>query len=127
MEVAPYIGTKPVESLAVKVFPKGDSRYIMYDCDAESYGYESGLVAKTLFECHESSRAVDLVVNPVEGNFENMPAVRSYRFEVRLDRKPSKVIVDGVKCKDWTWEEGVLMIKVPTVSVLERLSVSISL
>ena len=127
MEVAPYIGTKPVESLTVKVFPEGDSRYIMHDCDAESYGYENGLVAKTLFECHESSRSVEFAVNPVEGSFENMPVVRSYTFEFRLDKKPSKVIMDDVKVKDWTWTDGVLVVKVPAVSVSERLSISISL
>ena len=127
MDVVPSIGTKPIDSLIVKVFPEGESSYIMYDCDAESYGYESGLVAKTLFECRESSRAVEFVVSPVEGSFENMPAVRSYTFEFRLDKKPSKVIVDDSKVKDWTWENGILTVKVSAVPVSHKLSVSISL
>ena len=127
MDVVPSIGTKPIDSLIVKVFPEGESSYIMYDCDAESYGYESGLVAKTLFECRESSRAVEFVVSPVEGSFENMPAVRSYTFEFRLDKKPSKVVVDGVKVKDWNWENGILTVKVSAVPVSHKLSVSISL
>ena len=125
MEAVPYIGTKPLDSLVVKVFPDGDSEYVMYDCDAESYGYESGLVAKTRFECSQTEKNVSFVVNPVEGSFENMPSVRSYTFEFYLDNGPSKVVVNGVKVRDWSWENGVLILKVTDAQVAEKLEISI--
>ena len=125
MEAVPYIGTKPLDSLVVKVFPDGDSEYVMYDCDAESYGYESGLVAKTRFECSQTEKNVNFVVNPVEGSYENMPSVRSYTFEFYLDNRPSKVVVNGVKVRDWSWENGVLILKVTDAQVAEKLEISI--
>lgn len=125
MEAVPYIGTKPLDSLVVKVFPDGDSEYVMYDCDAESYGYESGLVAKTRFECSQTEKNVSFVVNPVEGSFENMPSVRSYTFEFYLDNRPSKVVVNDVKVRDWSWENGVLILKVTDAQVAEKLEISI--
>lgn len=94
MDIIPSIGTKPLDSLVVKVFPDGESEYVMYDCDAESYGYENGLVAKTLFEFH-------------------------------LDSRPSKVNVNGVKVRDWSWNNGVLILKVTDAQVAEKLQISI--
>ena len=125
MDVVPSIGTKPLDSLVVKVFPEGESRYVMYDCDAESYGYENGLVAKTLFECSQTEKKVSFVVNPVEGSFENMPSVRSYAFEFYLDSRPSKVNVNGVKVRNWSWNNGVLILKVTDAQVAEKLQISI--
>ena len=114
-----------MDSLVVKVYPDGDSEYVMYDCDAESYGYESGLVAKTRFECSQTEKNVSFVVNPVEGSFENMPSVRSYTFEFYLDNRPSKVVVNDVKVRDWSWENGVLILKVTDAQVAEKLEISI--
>lgn len=127
MDVVPSIGTKPIDSLIVKVFPEGESSYIMYDCDAESYGYESGLVAKTLFECSQTKKTVSFVVNPVEGSFENMPPLRSYTFEFHLESKPAKVKVADRKTKDWSWQDGVLTLKVTDAPVTEKLEISVSL
>ena len=127
MDIIPSIGTKPLDSLVVKVFPDGESEYVMYDCDAESYGYENGLVAKTLFECSQTEKTVSFVVNPVEGSFENMPPLRSYTFEFHLESKPAKVKVADRKTKDWSWQDGVLTLKVTDAPVTEKLEISVSL
>ena len=42
MDPVPFIGRKPLDKLTLHIYPDGESRYIMYDCDAESYGYEQG-------------------------------------------------------------------------------------
>lgn len=121
-----YIGTEPLSSYVLKVYPgSGTSNYVMYDSDAESYGYEQGLLASTKFECAVSGREVELTINPVEGSFENMPERRSYDLEFALDAKPAKVTVNGAAVKDWTWQDGKLMLSLPDVSVGDRQTVTI--
>jgi hypothetical protein len=66
----------------------------------------------------------------VEGRFENMPDTRDYRFRVALDRKPSKVHVNGVKMKDWTWSApgegtGTLTVNAGKCPVSETLTLTI--
>ena len=95
----------------LKVYPDGESDYTLYDCDAESYGYEKGLVARTHIRCSASGNAVRLQVDPVEGSFEKMPSDRDWTFEVRLDRKPSRVLLNGERQKGWTWADGTLTVK----------------
>ena len=102
---------------------------MLYDCDAESYGYEKGLVARTRFHCEEAGKAVRISVDPVEGSFENMPAARDYTFQVALDRKPSKVLVGGKVVKGWTWSgekrDGTLSVDVPACPVAQSLSITV--
>ena len=108
--ISDCIGTEPLNTLTLKVYPDGESDYTLYDCDAESYGYEKGLVARTNIRCTASVNAVRLQVDPVEGSFENMPSDRDWTFEVRLDRKPSRVLLNGERLKGWTWADGTLTV-----------------
>ena len=125
MEVRDYIGTEPIKSLIVKVHPHGDSSYLLYDCDAESYGYEQGLVARTQFTCSENGKRVSLAVDPVKGSFENMPSTRDLTFEVSLGKKPRKVVVNGTKCKDWTYADGVLSVECAACPVDQKLTLEV--
>jgi alpha-glucosidase (family GH31 glycosyl hydrolase) len=130
MEPADYIGTRPQRKFIVKVYPCGESEYVLRDCDAESYGYEEGLVACTRFRCAAGGKGVKLTVDPVEGRFENMPETRDYRFEVALDRKPSRVLVNGQKTKDWIWSgrgsgAGTLCVSAGSCPVTETLTLTI--
>ena len=119
------IGTEPYEAVSVHVFPHGDSSYTMLDCDAESYGYEKGLVAATRFDSSVSGKKVCFTVNPVSGSFENMPSERDWTVVFHLDRKPSKVFIGGAKTKDWTWVDGVLTIKAGLCPVNEKLEITV--
>ncbi|MBR5700437.1 MAG: glycoside hydrolase family 31 protein [Bacteroidales bacterium] len=97
------IGTEPLKALTVHVWPSGDSSYTMYDCDAESYGYEEGRIARSRFDCSASRRSVTFTVSPVEGSFENMPPDRDLTLVFHLDRKPAKVLLAGKKTTLWSW------------------------
>ena len=125
MEGKESIGTEPLRAVTLKVYPLGDSEYTWYDCDAESYGYEKGLIASTLIRCSAAGKAVRLTVEPVEGRFENMPSSREWTFCVQLARKPSKVTLNGVKLKDWTWADGTLTVKAGSQPVSSRLMLDI--
>lgn len=119
------IGTEPCRALTVKLYPHGDSHYTLYECDAQSYGYEEGLVAATLIECSETGKNIVVTVQPVEGSYENMPREREWSFELHLSRKPSRVMVNGIKTKGWRFCDGVLTIPAGIYEVSEKITVQI--
>ena len=97
----------------------------MYEDDGETYAYEKGAVSYTLFECRESARGCEICANPVRGSYEGMPSERNYSFEIRSTSKPKKVLVNGGKSGNWTWEGDLLTVPVGKVSVNDKTSVSI--
>ena len=121
----PYLGTRPFQELTLKVYPKGDSSFRMFDDDGETYGYEKGRMTSTLFECHEKGGQVRIVVNPVEGTFEGAPAQRKYSFAVQNDGKASEVSVGGKAVDDWTYEDGMIRFSLPAVAVSEKVVIDI--
>ena len=125
MKVRDYIGTEPEKELIIEVYPHGESEYVMLDCDAESYGYEKGLVARTRFSCVQDGKQVKFTISPVEGSFENMPQSRDYNVRIALDEKPSKVLLNGGKIKDWTYADGTLSVNVFDCSVHSELTLSV--
>lgn len=109
----------------VKVYPCGESSYTLYDCDPESYGYENGLVAATRIDCSQNGKSVKIVVHPADGTYESMPAARGWTFQVARDKKPSRVLVNGGKTKDWSWQDGVLTVPAGEHPVVEKLEINI--
>ena len=122
-EVRQYIGTKPQSEFTLKIFPSGKSSYTLYDSDAESYGYEKGLVASTLIECSAKGSAVEVTINPVSGSFEEMPSERTYSLEVAMDSKPSKITVNGAKTEGWNYADGKVSLSLGTIKASEKVSV----
>ena len=120
------LGTKPFKELVVKVYPSGDSSYVLYEDDGDSYGYETGAVASTLFQSREGDGSVNLVVNPVRGSYDGMPETRDYSFEFYLQNEPVSVRVGGTEVSGWTFSEGVLRLSVPRVSVASAFEVNIT-
>ena len=103
-----FIGTEPQTDFIIKVYPFGDSSFTMYEDDGESYEYENGAISSTLFESHASAKSVTITANAVKGSYKGMPLARNYSFDVRCTSKPKKVLVNGRKVKDWTWEGDAL-------------------
>ena len=99
-----FVGTDPIRNFTIKVYPKGESTYTMYDCDAENYEHMNGAIAATRFDCKENKGIVAFTVNPVQGTFKDMPESRNYCFEIQLDSKPSSVYVNGTAVSDWTYD-----------------------
>lgn len=120
-----FIGSKPQTDFIIKVYPHGESSFTMYEDDGESYAYENGAICSTLFECRQDGKAVDIKVNPVEGTYEGIPDARNYSFEVRCTSRPRKVLVNGAKTKDWTWEDNTL--KVPAIKTGIRESANLKI
>lgn len=120
-----YLGARPFDRVILKVYPHGDSAYTMLDDDGESYEYENGGIASTLFESHERDGGVDVVVNPVQGSFKGMPSEREYSFRIQRDSRPASVSLNGAAAQDWTYEEGMVCLSAGKVGISEKIVVSV--
>lgn len=120
-----YLGARPFDRVILKVYPHGDSAYTMLDDDGESYEYENGGVASTLFESHERDGGVEVVVNPVQGSFKGMPSEREYSFRIQRDLRPASVSLNGVAVQDWTYEDRMVCLSAGKVGISEKIVVSV--
>lgn len=120
-----YLGARPFDRVILKVYPHGDSAYTMLDDDGESYEYENGGVASTLFESHERDGGVEVVVNPVQGSFKGMPSEREYSFRIQRDLRPASVSLNGAAVQDWTYEDGMVCLSAGKVGISEKIVVSV--
>lgn len=120
-----YLGARPFDRVILKVYPHGDSAYTMLDDDGESYEYENGGVASTLFESHERDGGVDVVVNPVQGSFKGMPSEREYSFRIQRDSRPASVSLNGAAVQDWTYEDGMVCLSAGKIGISEKIVVSV--
>lgn len=120
-----YLGVRPFDRVILKVYPHGDSAYTMLDDDGESYEYENGGIASTLFESHERDGGVEVVVNPVQGSFKGMPSEREYSFRIQRDSRPASVSLNGAAVQDWTYEDGMVCLSAGKIGVGEKVVVSV--
>ena len=120
-----YLGARPFDRVILKVYPHGDSAYTMLDDDGESYEYENGGVASTLFESHERDGGVEVVVNPVQGSFKGMPSEREYSFRIQRDSRPASVSLNGAAVQDWTYEDGMVCLSAGKIGISEKIVVSV--
>ena len=120
-----YLGARPFDRVILKVYPHGDSAYTMLDDDGESYEYENGGIASTLFESHERDGGVEVVVNPVQGSFKGMPSEREYSFRIQRDSRPASVSLNGAAVQDWTYEDGMICLSAGKIGVGEKVVVSV--
>lgn len=120
-----YLGARPFDRVILKVYPHGDSAYTMLDDDGESYEYENGGIASTLFESHERDGGVEVVVNPVQGSFKGMPSEREYSFRIQRDSRPTSVSLNGAAVQDWTYEDGMVCLSAGKVGISEKIVVSV--
>lgn len=120
-----YLGARPFDRIILKVYPHGDSAYTMLDDDGESYEYENGGVASTLFESHERDGGVEVVVNPVQGSFKGMPSEREYSFRIQRDSRPASVSLNGAAVQDWTYEDGMVCLSAGKVDVGDKVVINV--
>ena len=120
-----YLGARPFDRIILKVYPHGDSEYTMFDDDGETYEYENGGIASTLFESHEKNGGVEVVVNPVQGGFKGMPSEREYSFRIQRDARPASVSVNGAAVEGWTYEDGMVCFSAGKVGVGDKLVINV--
>ena len=77
-----YIGTDTPENIIWEIFPKGKSKFTLYEDDGESYNYLKGELAKTVVDCSETSEGISITVHPRVGIYKNMPTIRTHSFKI---------------------------------------------
>lgn len=82
------------DTLDVHVWPEGRSGFTLIEDDGTSLDYQRGEVALTRIHAFEQDGRLRIVVEPVEGSFDGMPAEREFRFILR-DHAVSEASFDG--------------------------------
>ena len=88
-----YIGEKPVDPLTLDIFPSGRSRYVLYEDDGISLGYQKGMYSRTVITCRDDARGVELRVEAPVGKY--VVAPRAYAFRFHLGGPPRQVRING--------------------------------
>lgn len=123
MKDVQYVGSEPLDHYILKLWPEGETSYILYEDDGETYAFENGALAATTITSSTRDASVCIAVEPVTGSYSGMPGERSYSFEIALDSKPSKVSINGKTVKNWQWEDGKLLVDGPKASITQRYTV----
>ena len=110
------IGIKTPENIAWEIFPKGDSKFTLYEDDGESYKYLDGNIAKTGLECLERGNNIKITIIPRTGQYDNMPEKRTHSFKIHY---PEKMFLKNENIS-WHYDDelGILTID----SILEKSS-----
>ena len=93
--VADYVGQKPLEEMVLEVFPGAAGTFALVEDDGTTYAYETGAVAETRFEQHPGADGLTVRIGARQGEYDGMPARRTYRVQVRLPVPPRQVRLDG--------------------------------
>lgn len=120
-----YIGEYPLDTLVLKVYPEGESSYTLYEDDGVTYAYEEGKVSRTRFECRKNEKNIVFTVRAREGSYDGVFENRIYEMTFHDVPKPSRVTVDGIRKKDWTYVNGVLSLTVNQENTMKEMEIVI--
>ena len=92
-QVEDYVDQRPVAEVTIDVFPsQAESRFIYYDDDGNTYGYEHGAYYRQVISAIGNATSINLKFEKPTGSFD--PALRSYIVKVH-DYRARKVSLDG--------------------------------
>jgi alpha-glucosidase (family GH31 glycosyl hydrolase) len=89
-----YVGQKPDIELTLDIYPSEESEFVLYEDDGISYEYEKDVCARTLILVTRKSRVKSINIGARKGAYTGMPKKRVYLLKVRLDKVPTKVILN---------------------------------
>ena len=122
-----YVGQNPLDTLILKVYPAGKSAYTLLEDDGVSFDFEQGMTSKTYFECKEQQNVIEFTIFPIVGAYEGMLERRAYEIVFNIDRKPTRIELNGLTVPTWEMKEGVLHVSVPQSDIHERQLLKISM
>ncbi len=85
--VKSHIGTTTPENIIWEIYPKGNSKFTLYEDDGESYKYLEGKIARTVLECNENSDGIHIIIHPRVGVYDNMPPKRTHSIRILCPEK----------------------------------------
>lgn len=87
-------GDTPLDTLDLHVYPDSKSRFVLYEDDGLTMGYESNQVARTEITCVAADGSVTVQIGPRVGTYTAMPQTRSFNVFVH-GTQPRQVLRDG--------------------------------
>src|SRR5262249_24531533 len=83
--VMQYTTERPLDEVTLVIYPKGHTRFELYEDDGRTNAYLSGGFALTAFECATAPGTVTVRIGETSGDRSFVPAGRRYQLEVRMD------------------------------------------
>jgi len=120
-----YIGEFPLDTLIIRVWPSGKTSYKLLEDDGLTYNYEKGETASTLYECDQLKGNTLITINPTKGNYENMPLKRAYQLECASNKKPTKILVNGIQTSEWIYNGNKILMTLPQKDIRVKQTISI--
>jgi alpha-glucosidase (family GH31 glycosyl hydrolase) len=105
------VGTSTPENIVWEIYPKGYSKFTLYEDDGESYKYLEGKIAKTVFECSENSDGIHIIIHPRTGMYENMPQKRTHSIRFFY---PEKLTVKNADI-NFSFDEKTKILIIPDI------------
>lgn len=100
-----YWNQKPLDVVSLDVFPGNRSEpFTLYEDDGESDAYQKGRVAETVIDQKLTNDALTVTVSPRRGDYDGMPANRSFQFQIHGDR-PKSIQINGKTLPNWTYDQ----------------------
>lgn len=97
-----YIGQAKAETLTLELYPGPHGQFVLYEDDGVTFDYLNGRVARTHMSLESGREGITVRISRREGDYDGMPARRSYELIVRTEGKPAAVLVDGQRRPDQT-------------------------
>ena len=89
-----YSNQKPLDPLIIEVFPLADgqsSLYTLYEDAGDTRAYHEGQAAWTELTANENGGDLAVTIDPVKGNYPEMPTIRRYEIRLPADWPPQGV------------------------------------
>lgn len=119
---------KPIDQITLVIFPDKAGTCELYEDEGNSIGYTRSAFARTRISYSREDRSsLRLTIEPLSGQYEGMPQVKSY--EVRLmNVLPVESVIGGGSGTKWNYDGDRLMatVFIPSASVHRRINMKIS-
>lgn len=102
-----YDWERPTDTLTLKIYPKGNSSFTMYEDDGLTRDHREGIYATTKFEVFAKENMLEkIVLHAAVGQFNGRLSERSYLLDVQRTTLPKRVKVNGKKISKTTTKEA---------------------
>ncbi|MFS0727518.1 TIM-barrel domain-containing protein [Paenibacillus sp. 1P07SE] len=117
-----FTGEKPVEELKIEAFSGGTYESYLYEDDGITLAHEQGHSALTALAWNEDQEGGCLRIGPRIGEYEDMPASRSYAITLHLERQPASCELNGrlLPGSLWHFEESTCSVRLRTQELMEK-------
>ncbi|MCP5536400.1 MAG: NPCBM/NEW2 domain-containing protein [Akkermansiaceae bacterium] len=143
-----YNNQKPKDPLTFDIYPHGESEFLLYEDDGLTRKHQQGEFARQLIKVNapRNTEAGDIriTLEPPKGRFDGQLETRVYQFQVHVEAKPEKVVMNAALlpeyqhkddldhagagwCYDPNDRRGILYIKAPRRDVKEKFLATITI